>query len=333
MADYQRGPQPGWAGLVTFLRSKAVDFDELKPGDVAIVGVPHDSTVATRQGARHGPHGIREASLNLVSYLESFPDPTFIDVDSGQTIKLMKPSPLVDLGDLNIYPSQVDLTTESVEHGIKHIVEKGAFPVVLGGDHYITYPLLKGFAGAMAMQGVERIGYIQIDAHLDLVDDHPLWGRFYHGTNAIRSSELPQLHTENMVWIGISSGNFSDQIEWVENADAHQFTSEDVRRMGMTEVIEKACEYAGDGTEVLYVSVDIDCIDSVYAPGTGAVTVGGIRPVDLFIAMEYLAGQNVGGFDLMEVAPPLDQSGRTPRIAFSAILEFLAPKIFEIHEP
>lgn len=331
--DYVRKAQPGWAGLVTFLRSNAGDFSHLQPGNVAIVGAPWDSTVATRLGTRHGPHGIREASLNLISYFESFPDPTFVDVDTGRTIRLKTPSSLLDLGDFNIYPSSVDLTSESLEQGMHYVTRKAALPVVLGGDHYITYPLFKGFARAKADEGIRRIGYIQIDAHLDLVDNHNLWGRYYHGTNARRISELPQCQTNNMVWIGISSGNFSDQLRWVEDSNAHLFTSEDVRRLGMQYVIQEACEHASDGTDVLYVSVDIDALDSMYAPGTGAVTIGGLRPLDLFIAMDYLSRQNVGAFDLVEVSPPLDSSGRTQRIAFMALLEFLAPRILEIKDP
>jgi arginase family enzyme len=327
-AEYEREPLPSWAGVPTFLRAPVRDIDELAPGMVAVVGVPHDATAGSRPGTRYGPRAIRETSLHLAYYFQTSGEQALYDIRTSERIRFGRLDELLaDVGDVNLYPADVARTADSIQRAVAAIMRRGAFPVVLGGDHYITYPSFLGFAGVMAERGARRVGYIQLDGHFDLADESSIWGKHFHGSNARRASEHAMLSTENMVWIGTSGYTRTEQWDWIHEQGGHVFTIDSVRRNGARSIARRAVELASAGTDAIYLTIDIDCLSASFAPGTGSYNVDGMTPRELLDAVDVLANAPVGAFDFVEVAPTLDPTGVTERIAAVAILDFLRPRL------
>jgi agmatinase len=330
---YQRDPLPVFAGIPTFFRAPLADFGQLGTGVVAVMGAPHDSTLGSRQGTRYGPRGIREASLDTIAYIQAGPEKSVTHIASGTRLSLAPGTPLVDLGDVPVYPNDLDRTRESLRRGACLAASSGAVPVMFGGDHYVTFPLFQGVAEGLARRGATRLGYIQFDNHLDLSDDNRIWGKHYHGSQARRISELPIIEPRNMVWIGASGYTPREQLDWLRRSGATLWTPADIHREGIVPVVERALEIASHGTDGVYVSLDIDVVNGGASPGTGSVVGDGLSPQELLQAMRLLAESGVvGALDVTEVAPPLDPSERTIRIAASAVLEFVGPKVY-VREP
>lgn len=325
---YQREALPSWAGPMTYLRAPAREITELRQGMVAVVGAAHDFTAGSRPGTRYGPRAIRESSLHLAYYFQTSGRAELFNIRTGQQVVFGKLDELIaDVGDFNLYPASVEKTTDSIRRGVAAIMRQGAFPVVLGGDHYITYPSFLGFADVMKERGAERLGYLQLDSHFDIADVSSIWGTHFHGSNARRASEHQMLAAENMVWVGISGYARTEQWEWVHNRGSHVFTVDDVRREGAAEIAAEAVRRVSEGCDAIYVTIDIDCVGAAYAPGTGAFNVDGMTPRELLDAVDVISEAPVGAFDFVEVAPNLDATGYTERLAAVAILDFLRPKL------
>jgi len=209
------------------------------------------------------------------------------------------------------------------------MVSRGAFPVLLGGDHYVTFPAVEGFERAWKKKKSDpRLGYIHIDSHLDLSDDTEVWGKHYHGSTARRVSELDSFSPENMVWIGASGGFVSrDRWDFLRNSGAVQFSVDDMNALGISEVVNRAVTRASEGCDSVYVTIDIDVVDHAFAPGTGSYVYGGITSFQFLQLMDCLRSVPAGALDLVEVAPPLDPTGTTSRLAATGLIRFLLPKI------
>jgi agmatinase len=304
------------------------DIEELAEGMIAVAGAPLDATSGIRAGTRYGPAAIREASLQLAYYFQTSSTGGLYDVRTKQQFEPRDLSQIVaDVGDFNIFPLDIQRTTESIRAGVAAIVRRGALPVMLGGDHYVTYPAFLGFADAMAERGARRLGFIQLDAHLDLSDDSPIFGTHYHGSNSRRISEHPMVQPENMVWIGISGYARTDQWAFVQEHGSHVYTVDDVRERGAVDVAREALKFASDGCDAIYLTIDMDSVGAAYAPGTHSPTLIGLTPEQLLSMVDVLSGGPVGGFDFVEVSPGFDPSGATQRLATVAILDFLRPRL------
>jgi agmatinase len=327
---YVRDALPSWAGFSTYLRAPARSIDELSEGMIAVAGAAHDHTAGSRAGTRYGPRAIRETSLHLAYYFQTSGRAELYDIRTGERTAFGSlDHKMADVGDFNLYPMDLERTTESIRSGVRAIMERGAFPVVLGGDHYITYPAFLGFCDVMEQRGAKRVGYIQLDAHFDLADESSIWGTHFHGSNARRASEHPMLAAENMVWIGTSGYTRTEQWDWVHQRGSHVFTIDHVRRDGATNVARQAVDLASEHCDAIYLTIDIDCLGASYAPGTGAFNVDGMTPRELLDCVDVLSKAPVGAFDFVEVAPNLDVTGVTDRIAAVAILDFLRPRLAE----
>jgi arginase family enzyme len=326
---YQQPNQnlPSFAGVSGFLRAPLADFADVGPGAVTILGAPHDTTCSSRQGARFGPAGIRGASQYLGDLFRR--DSELVDLATGQFFHRPGSGALLDLGDLAVHPNDVERTTASIRAGVAESVARGGFPITLGGDHYISYPAFLGFSDAFcgADRG-KRIGFIQLDAHFDLGDVNLVWGRYWHGSNARRISEVDVVNPANMVWIGVNGVTRGEQYEFAQQMGLNFFTSDDVRALGIVEVVRRALAIAGAGTDAVYLSLDIDVVDALFAPGTGAVVWGGLRPADLLAAMDLIGAANIRAMDLVEVAPNLDPTDATARLASLAVIRLVAPRLF-----
>ena len=335
---YQRVPQPNYAGLVSFFRAPGIEFDQIREGMAVVAGVPIDNGIPSgRVGTRFGPRAIRESSLSSRSGLENSPENTRVNIDTGEGIRLKDTPNIADIGDFNIYPTDLMKTTESVIQGMTEVVKRGAFPVVLGGDHYITYPSFEGFAKGIAERKPgARLGHIHIDSHSDFRDDSPLGGRYNHGTMVRRISENSMVSYKNLAWVGLNSGLTIDQERLRRQHGLAMLTSKNIVERGIEDVLREAMAVAADGTDAVYVSVDIDVVDASESPGTGAPEFEGIRAREFLQMMDILSSyEAMGALDLCEVAPEWDHSGRTVLLATRGLMNALSPYLYdkvEIHE-
>ena len=326
---YIREAQPQWSGIRTFMQAPFVEFDGLEANAVVIAGVPWDSTTSSRAGSRHAPNAIRESTMYFGQHFEFLASSgaEFVDLNTGLRIQGPDPSRLMDVGDLNTYPNNVDRSSESFASAAEHIVTSGCWPVFLGGDHYVTFPLFKGFAAAKKSQGVKKVGYIQLDHHLDLIDEDPLWGSQWHGSNARRISELDMVSPSNMCFVGTGGYVGIDQYNFVKESGATILTMKTIEEKGIEPVVKQAIDIAGEGTDSIYLSIDIDVMDGAYAPGTGQIVVAGMNSLDFMRACHTLAEAPIGAMDLVELNPAYDASGVTVRTAVLGLLQLIMPRM------
>ena len=318
-------------GAATFLNAPYIGLEEVQPGMVVVGGAPHDSTHTSRFGTRMGPRGIREGSLGLAARLANASGEGLIDLASGTRLTPPSTSRLVDVGDFNVYPTDVMKTTEGIAGGVAEVVRRGGFSVCLGGDHYIGYPSCLGYTRAVSEARKDiRIGYIHIDGHLDFRDDTALWGKYNHGTNARRISEIDLVSPSNMVWIGVQGWSEEEPILAIERHGGLIFTAADVHRMGPEEVARQAGERASAGCDYIYMSVDIDFIDTGFFPGTGSVVNDAITTQIMATILRGLALYPIGAMDLVEVSPRIDPTGRSVMMSTELLLAHLAPRIFDV---
>jgi agmatinase len=208
------------------------------------------------------------------------------------------------------------------------VVKRGAFSLFLGGDHYTSYPSALGFSRALAERDPRaRIGYVHIDGHLDFWDEGSPGQRFTHATNARRISELPNVEKSSMAWIGLTGPSADEPIEAVHRDGGVIFSARDVRRLGPREIAERAGEHAIAGCDTIYVTLDIDVLDSGFLPGTGSIDNNALTPALLHEVLAVLSGYPIGAMDVMEVSPRLDRSGRSGCIAAEMAVTLARPRL------
>ena len=272
-----------FGGATSFLRRRYTK--DLTGVDLAITGVPFDQAVTHRAGCRFGPRAIREASA-----LQPF-DPPY-----GWGYSPLDVLDIVDYGDVAFdYAKVADFPDRLTDH-IRTILAAGTGTVTLGGDHYITYPILKAYA--------ERFGpvaLIQFDAHSDLWADDDL-SRIDHGTMSYKAVKTGLVDPKASVQIGIRTE--CDDYLGVSVIDAPE-----VHRTDPAAVAAKVRAIVGD--RPCYISFDIDCLDPAFAPGTGTPVWGGLATWQAAAILRGLAGITLVGGDVVEVAPAYDTTGAT----------------------
>lgn len=293
---------PRFSEISTFMRCPLSEKPE--DVDIALIGVPYDGGVTNRPGARHGPREIRNSSslmraIHHVTRLNPF------DVCR-----------VADMGDVRIN-SMYDpaAVAEQIEAFFNTIVDSGTMPLSAGGDHSITYPILK------ALGKDEPVGLIHIDAHTDT------WGpfqgcKFHHGAPFRLAVEDGVLDPHRTVQIGIrGSQMFTDGWDFSEQSGMRVIFMEEFTSLGVDAVIAEARRVVGDGPT--YISFDVDGLDPVYAPGTGTPEIGGLTTIEAQALLRGLEGLNLIGGDVVEVSPPFDQSGNTALVAATLMFEIL----------
>jgi agmatinase len=311
----------------TFLGSPFASVDDIRPGQVVVSGGPFDGAQgAERFGARYGPDDVRSGSVALAEVLRAAEG--LIDVDTGERYASLSDEQLVDVGNFTVYPTDIPRTTASLANGVYQVVKRGAFSIFLGGDHYTSYPSALGFSRAVAEQDPRaRIGYVHIDGHLDFWDEGSPGQRFTHATNARRISELPEFVKSSMAWIGLTGPSADEPIEAVYHNDGVIFSAGDVRRYGPREIAERAGDHAIARCDMIYVTLDIDVLDSGLLPGTGSIDNNAITPAVLQEILTALSAYPIGAMDVMEVSPRLDLSGRSSSIAAEMAVTLARPRL------
>lgn len=285
--------------------------------DVAIMGAPFDCGTQWRSGTRFGPRSIREAStlfaFGHAGAYDHEDDRVYLDGTGGR---------IVDIGDADIVHTDTERSHANIEAGVRAILASGALPVVLGGDHSINIPCIRAFDDQPPMH------LIQIDAHLDFVDERQ-GVRHGHGNPMRRAAE--HSYITGMTQIGIRNVS-STAREGYE--DAREFGSDilsvrQVRKMGLEALLERIP--AGVN---YYLSIDIDAFDPSIAPGTGTPSHGGFLYYEILELLAALAERgHVAGIDLVEVAPDYDPTKITPILAAQLLLNFIGRILyFRKHE-
>ncbi|MEQ9693906.1 agmatinase [Shimia sp. SDUM112013] len=272
-----------FGGATSFLRRRY--SKDLSGVDIAVTGVPFDQAVTNRPGTRLGPRAIREASA-----LQS-PDAPY-----GWDYNVMEAFNIVDYGDLAFdYARVQDFPAALTEH-IRGILSAGAASLVLGGDHYITFPILKAYA-----EKYGPLSLLQFDAHTDTWADDDM-ERIDHGTMFYKAVKSGIVDPARSVQVGIRTVN-EDPLG-VQIIDARE-----VHDTGPAAVVVKIKDILGDNPT--YVSFDIDCLDPAFAPGTGTPVWGGLSSAQAAHILRDIAGINMVGGDIVEVSPPFDTTGAT----------------------
>jgi agmatinase len=311
------------AGIATFLKAPPVAAEraalEEAGATVGVLGLPYDSTTVTRPGASHGPRAIRDASSHY-----SFGGGYHGDYD----VTLSDHLTLVDCGDVDGAPGRAEATYERTERALDEIYAAGCFPVLLGGDHGTTIP----GARALSRRLDAPMGFAMFDTHLDTapeIDGEPL----SHCCPAHRVLDLPNVEGRNMAIIG-AHGAANPKLE-KDVADEHGITVltvRDIDRDGIDAVARRAIEVASDGTEGVYLSVDIDVLDGAYAWGTCGPEIGGMTGRELVRALEIVAAGPIAAMDCVEVAPMLDPSGHTARVGARVVIDVLAARASRLRD-
>ena len=322
----------GYVGIPSFFQCPVVTADAIRSGMAVVTGVPIDQGIVFgKPGTRFGPRAIRESSTVSRAFFAASPENTQVDVDTQVALRVKDDPSLVDIGDVDIDPTDIMKTTESVIRGVAEIARRDAMAIVLGGDHYIAYPSFEGFVrGLTERQSAPRVGYLHIDTHSDFRDEYVGGGRYNHGTAARRVSESSALSYKNMAWLGLSGPVLdAGAYRLYRQHRLKMLTARMIRERGVREVVGEAMEAVAADTDAVYVSIDIDVVNGSEAPGTGASVFTGILAREFLEMMEVLAGYDViKAVDLCEVSPPLDTPGvKTADLAVSGLLTLLERRI------
>jgi agmatinase len=302
-----------FTGIATFAKVPYHADISTLDADVAIVGAPYDLGTQVRSGARYGPRGIRNASviygLRTPKYYDAEFDEIYLD-----GVKI------VDVGDADMIHGRPDACLANIQAATEAILERGAMPVTLVGDHSVPIPIMRAFRDR------GPIFVVQIDAHLDFVDER-FGVREGHGNVLRRISEMK--HVSGIAQIGIRGPGSSDPSDF---EDARRLGNiiigpREFRRVGVQAVLDRI-----PNAPNFYVTMDCDGLDPALMPGTGSPSPGGFSYHEVVDFLRGIALKgNVVGFDFVEVAPMYDQSEVTAQTAARIILDFLGA-IFKARE-
>lgn len=282
---------PRFAAIATFMRLPHQPIDALDGIDVALCGVPFDLGVGFRPGARFGPAALREASRLLRA------------INAGTGVNPYELARVADAGDIATHPFDLRASFEMITASMRRLRDARARPVIAGGDHSITLPILRG------LHDGSPVGLVQIDAHADIFDEF-LGNRYNHATPIRRAIEEGLVDPRRAIQVGLRGGKTTPgDLQWGIDQGIRMIDYNEYEALGRDAVIAEIMRVVGDGP--VYVSFDIDGLDAIYAPGTGVPEPGGISMRDAQVILRALTGLNVIGADLVEVAPPLDPAGIT----------------------
>ena len=309
---------PQYVGPVSFQKLPWIeDVAELtaRQVDVAIVGAPFDDAVSNRPGARFGPRAIREANYATGS-LHSLQLPHADDPVGLEPLDVLT---VVDAGDANIVPARLERAHAMIFRKVREVAATGAIPIVLGGDHSITWPAASAIAEVRAPG---TIGIVHFDAHADTAPED--WGQLAgHGTPMRRLIESGAVKGRNFVQVGLR-GYWPpvETFRWMQDQGMRWHFMREIEERGAEAVIDQAIAEALDGPDAVYLSLDIDVIDPGMAPGTGTPEPGGMLTREVLRAVRRIVhAVPFAGMDVVEVAPPYDHAETTAMAANRAVLE------------
>lgn len=299
-------------GVASFMNAEQVDpYEEGALADtgvdVGVVGFPFDNTCISRTGANMGPRAIRAASAQTRYYHFEYDT----DLRDHYTV--------ADCGDVPVVPGNA---AESLDRGadlLGRVLEAGAVPVMLGGDHVTTV------SGVRALgDHADDPGLVLVDTHFDTAEE-VAGERYNHCCPIARAVDEGGFDPEKISIIGLSAPtNPRDELEVAIEQGMNLYSLDEVARRGAATVAREATERANDGSDAVYLTLDIDVLDAGSAPGTGVPTNGGLYSRELLQILGVVASEGVDAVDVVETSPQLDPAGVTPRMAVRSIVDVLA---------
>ncbi len=314
--DFVENPDtflPAYMGATTFAKMPLVEdvekVTDLSP-DVVVVGAPLDDGTTYRPGARFGPRAIRTANNNYG---------TFYSLQLG--VDVFEVLDVVDAGDANVEPAWLERGYAMIYRKVRDLARTGAIPIVLGGDHGITWPSATAIA---EVNDPARIGMVHFDAHADTGEvTGPIAN---HGSPMRKLLESGAIAGPNFVQVGLR-GYWPDKgtLAWMEEKGFRTHFITEIEEHGAEVVVDRAIDEALDGADAIYLSVDIDVLDPAYAPGTGTAEPGGLSTRELLRAVRRIAGAvDIAAMDVVEVSPPYDHAELTSMAANRVVMEALS---------
>jgi agmatinase len=303
-----------FASRQSFLGVPPRRLDDLGDGEVVILGAPFDWGTTFRPGARFAPAAIREADYGAMDgYRPHLP--TGIDP--------LRALGVVDIGDVYVVPGQVELSLERIIETVEKVGRAGKVPLVLGGDHTITYANATGVA---RVHGFGEVALIHFDAHADtgVMQNGQLYG---HGTPMRRLVESGAVPGHRFVQIGLRGYWPEPEVmEWGRQQQMRTYLMNEIEERGLRTVVDEAVAYSLEGgAKGVFLSVDIDVVDPGFAPGTGTPEPGGLTSRQLLDTVRRLCKElPILGADVVEVSPPYDQSEVTAMLASRVVMEALS---------
>nr|WP_051402339.1 agmatinase [Lutibaculum baratangense] len=294
---------PRFGGPATMMRLPAQATAEGL--DACFVGIPMDIGSSNRAGTRHGPRQIRDESRMLRPF------------NMGTGARPFESLQVADIGDVAINTFDLKKTVGLIEAAYDGILGHGCIPLTLGGDHTLTYPILKAMAKRHG-----PVALIHVDAHAD-TNDEMFGERIAHGTPFRRAFEDGCLEAGKVFQIGLRGTGYSPaDFDWAREKGFTVVQAEECWWKSMTPLMEEIRGRIGPDHPV-YLSYDIDSLDPAFAPGTGTVEVGGLTTWQALEIVRGCRGLSLVGGDLVEVSPPFDPSGNTALIGANLLYEML----------
>jgi agmatinase len=294
------------SGPATFFGREHVARPEA-PARVAIVGVPWDEGNGGRNGANYGPRAVRDSSDWFSGY----------DLRSGREVWDVLGT--VDGGDVPCFPADAPATMAEIADHVADLAGRGILPFLVGGNHAITIGAATG--AARACDG--PMGYLSIDTHLDTAAD---WNgsSLSSGCPTYRAAELDNVDPANVVVYGVHGWlNPASQVEAAAELGIRWYGRDEIRERGLAPTFEEAVARASEGVAGLYVTFDMDCMDSSCAPGCGTPEPGGFLADEAIEIARRIGRAAPSGLDIVEIAPVYDPAGVTPRLACRLMMEML----------
>ena len=273
---------------------------ELSPADAdfSVIGIPYDGAACARKGAALGPQRIRFWSTHLTPFSE----------DRTRLADIH----ICDLGDIPITQQEADFDRVRLK-----VATLPNMPILLGGDHSVTIPI---FQGQLERYAGKRFGVLWVDAHPDLCDVFT-GSKLSHACVLRRGLELG-IQPEDVCLVGLRSWEY-EEIDLIENGGLNVFTAANVAERGMKTIAQEVNKILSR-CDVVHISLDIDCLDPAFAPGTGIPDSGGLTSREVITLIKSMQGLPLVGLDVVEVAPPIDSSEATIFAALKIIMEYIA---------
>jgi agmatinase len=307
---FQRGELPHYSGINTFMMLPYLE-DVRKVGeyDVAFLGAPFDIGTTYRSGTRFGPQAIRRISSLYTAY--NFE----LGVDLRESLKMC------DIGDIFCI-ANIKKSHDQITKGVAHVLSQGTFPMIMGGDHSIGFPTLRGVAECV--EG--NVGIIHLDRHVDTQEKD--MDEIMHTCPWFHATQIPNCPPVNLVQIGIGGWQVPRLgVRQGRSMRSTIMTIDDVEKIGIEKTIEMALEVAWRNASAVFLSFDIDSVDAGFVPGTGWPEPGGFLPREALAILRGVAKEGVTGMEVVEVSPPYDISDITALLAVRAMVDVIATMV------
>jgi len=293
-----------FTGIPTFL--KAPLAAEVEHPSVGIVGVPYDGGTIRTPGSRFGPRAIRDYCWRLNEY----------NAELG--VNPYTCHNIVDCGDIILSPLSLEDSHQSIRCAITDLIEQGMVPISVGGDHFITYPILEAIHGAYG-----KVALVHFDAHTDTAD-YCFGQRLHHGSFLRHAVDDGLVHGDQLIQLGIRKLFHEHELDYHDENGIEVITARDLKTMGpgLRDILAERFKRL-EGHKV-YVTFDIDFVDPTYAPGTGSPEVGGPTSDEALECVRALKGLDIVGFDLNEVAPSYDVRELTSLLSAQVLYEMVS---------